>query len=78
MMTALLYSGLPNAREEVEALCAPLSYEELQQISGQLDAMQAEGQVRMAQAMLEQAVAGGQGEGQEPEAPPGTGAGLSG
>jgi hypothetical protein len=60
MLTALLHSGLPNAREEVEARCAPMTYEELQQLSGQLDALQAQGQVLMAAAMLTQAGANGE------------------
>ncbi len=52
MMTALLYSGLSSAREEVDRLCAPMTYEELQQVVGQLDALQAQGQVMMAQVAL--------------------------
>ena len=70
MMTAMLHSGLSNAREEVEALCAPVSYEELKQISGHLDALQAQGQVLMAEAMLQQAMGGGGQQGAE--APAGT------
>jgi len=49
MMTALLHSGLPDARAAVDGLCAPLSYEELQAIAGRLDALQAEGMVREAE-----------------------------
>ena len=71
MMTALLHSGLPNAREEVEALCAPVSYEALQQLSGHLDALQAQGQVLLAEGMLQQAMGGRQ---QGPEGPGGPGA----
>ena len=68
MMTAMLHSGLSNAREEVEALCAPVSYEELQQISGHLDALQAQAQVLMAQTALQQAMGGGGQQGVEASA----------
>ena len=57
MMTALLYSGLPNVREEVDSLCAPMSYEELGRLAGAVDAMMAHGQMLQLQALLQQAAA---------------------
>ena len=45
MMTVLLNSGLPFVREEVDRICAPMSYEELGVVCGEIDVLQAHVQI---------------------------------
>jgi hypothetical protein len=66
-LTALLNTGIPGIEEEVERLSAPVGYEGLRQLCGELDARQAalamlqtEAQAKGLQAALAQAAGAGQ------------------
>lgn len=69
-VTALLNQGIPGMREEIDAFLAPMTYEQLREISGKLEAinaettllaaqMQLDGLKAQIQAQQEQATAGG-------------------